>query len=177
MIDLVITHQNGQNDHFQAWSPRVASGRQGSPRVSKVPGGPQGWVRWVITRSIIFKSFSYTIFKIGQFPHWNPGKNIVYHFPNKISKNLLRIWLTRNLLVKPLTRVTIPSPDQPPWSFLDTSLLQYRKENLQVHAWNNYNISICEKLGFGMHFLLYGLWSHDRSWKMFNGPLQSALAL
>ena len=50
-------------------------GRQGSPRVSKVPGGPQGWVRWVITRSIIFKSFSYTIFKIGQFPHWNPPKS------------------------------------------------------------------------------------------------------
>ena len=63
MIDLVLTHlnqpwgppgtletlgdtwrplatmpengQNGQNDHFQAWSPRV----------SKVQGGPQGWVR------------------------------------------------------------------------------------------------------------------------------------
>ena len=50
-------------------------GRQGSPRVSKVRGGPQGWVRWVITRSIIFKSFSYTIFKIGQFPHWNPPKS------------------------------------------------------------------------------------------------------
>ena len=82
------------------------------------------------------------------------GKNIVYHFPNKISKNLLRIWLTRNLLVKPLTRVTIPSPDQPPWSFLDTSLLQYRKENLKVHAWINYNISICEKLGFGLHLIL-----------------------
>ena len=45
------------------------------------------------------------------------GKNIVYHFPNKIFKNLFRIWLTRNLLVKPLTRVTIPIPDQPPWSF------------------------------------------------------------
>ena len=57
MIDLVLTHlthpwgppwtletlgdhwrplaampengQNGQNDHFQAWSPRVANGRQG----------------------------------------------------------------------------------------------------------------------------------------------------
>ena len=84
----------------------------------------------------------------------NDGKNIVYQFPNKISKNLLRIWLTRNLLVKPLTRVTIPSPDQPPWSFLDTSLLQYRKENLKVHAWINYNISICEKLGFGLHLIL-----------------------
>ena len=82
------------------------------------------------------------------------GKNIVYHFPNKIFKNLLRIWLTRNLLVKPLTRVTIPIPDQPPWSFLDTSLLQYRKENLKVNAWINYNISICEKLGFGLHLIL-----------------------
>ena len=82
------------------------------------------------------------------------GKNIVYHFPNKIFKNLLRIWLTRNLLVKPLTRVTIPIPDQPPWSFLDTSLLQYRKENLKVNAWINYNISICEKLSFGLHLIL-----------------------
>ena len=50
----------------------VAKGRQGPPRVSKVQGGPQGWVRWVLTRSIIFKSFSYMIFKIGPFPHWKP---------------------------------------------------------------------------------------------------------
>ena len=54
--------ENGQNDHFQAC-------RQRSPRVAKVQGGPQGWVK---TKSIIFKSFSYTIFKIGPFPHWNP---------------------------------------------------------------------------------------------------------
>ena len=60
------------NDYFQAWSPRVAKGRQGSPRVSKVQGGPQGWLRWVRTKSIIFKSFSNMIFKIGPFPHWNP---------------------------------------------------------------------------------------------------------
>ena len=68
MIDLVKWSK------WPKWpfSGMVAKGRQGSPRVSKVPGGPQGWVRWVITRSIIFKSFSYTIFKIGQFPHWNP---------------------------------------------------------------------------------------------------------
>ena len=56
--------------------------------------------------------------------------------------------------MKPLTRVTIPIPDQPPWNFLDTSLLQYRKENLKVNAWINYNISICEKLGFGLHLIL-----------------------
>ena len=56
--------------------------------------------------------------------------------------------------MKPLTRVTIPIPDQPPWSFLDTSLLQYQKENLQMHAWINYNISICEKLSFGLHLIL-----------------------
>ena len=35
-----------ENDHFQAWSPRVAKGRQRSPRVSKVQGGPQGWVSY-----------------------------------------------------------------------------------------------------------------------------------
>ena len=60
-----------QNWSFSSMSPRVAKGRQGLPRVSKVPGGPQGWMRWVITRSVIFKSFSYMIFKIGPFPHWN----------------------------------------------------------------------------------------------------------
>ena len=35
--------------HFQAFSgmsPRVTKGHQGSPRVSKAQGGPQGWVRW-----------------------------------------------------------------------------------------------------------------------------------
>ena len=64
----------GEIGHFQSW-------RQGSPRVSKVQGEPQGWVRWVITRSIIFKSFSYMIFKIGPFPHWNSHK-----FPLKTAE-------------------------------------------------------------------------------------------
>ena len=63
-----------QNWSFSSMSPRVAKGRQRSPRVVKVQGGPQGWVRWVITRSIIFKSFSYMIFKIGPYPHWNYHK-------------------------------------------------------------------------------------------------------
>ena len=65
----------GGNWSFSSMPPRVAKGRQRSPRVSKVQGEPQGWVRWVITRSIIFKSFSYMIFKIGPFPHWNPPKS------------------------------------------------------------------------------------------------------
>ena len=46
----------GGNWSFSSMPPRVAKGRQRSPRVYKVQGGPQGWVRWVITRSIIFKS-------------------------------------------------------------------------------------------------------------------------
>ena len=33
-------------------------------------GGPQGWVRWIKTRSIILKSFSSMIFKIGPFSRW-----------------------------------------------------------------------------------------------------------
>ena len=66
MIDLVLTHLTHpwgppwtletlgdmlENDHFggnwsfSSMSPRVAKGRQGPPRVSKVQGGPQGWVR------------------------------------------------------------------------------------------------------------------------------------
>ena len=81
----------GHFDHFQAWSPRVAKGRQWSPRVSRVPGGPQGWVRWVRTKSIIFKSFSYMIFKIGPFPHWNPHYKrkwlVIVHFLVYKSEN------------------------------------------------------------------------------------------
>ena len=73
MIDLVITHlthpwgppwtletlgdhwrplatllendQFGGNWSFSSMPPRVAKGRQWSPRVSKVQGGPQGWLR------------------------------------------------------------------------------------------------------------------------------------
>jgi len=66
--------ENGHCGHFQAFSgmlPMVAKGCQGSPRVSKVQGGPQGWLRWVRTKLIIFKSLSNMIFKIGPFPHWN----------------------------------------------------------------------------------------------------------
>ena len=79
--------------------------------------------------------------------------------------------------MKPLTRVTIPSPDQPPSSFLDTSLLQYRKENLKVNAWINYNISICEKLGFGLHLILNTGSDLTTALENFNGPLQYALEL
>ena len=70
--DMLENDHFGGNWSFSSMSPRVAKGRQGPPRVSKVQGGPQGWVRWVLTRSIIFKSFSYMIFKIGPFPHWKP---------------------------------------------------------------------------------------------------------
>ena len=40
-----------QRKFWPKWlfSGMVAKGRQRSPRVSKVQGGPQGWVRWVIT--------------------------------------------------------------------------------------------------------------------------------
>ena len=68
MIDLVLTHLNQpwgppwtlatlgdmlENDHFGGnWS--FSSMLQ---RVAKVQGGPQGWLRWVRTKSIIFKPF------------------------------------------------------------------------------------------------------------------------
>ena len=42
------------------------------------------------------------------------GKNIVYHFPNKIYKNMLRVSLTKKMLTKRLTRVAIPNPDLDP---------------------------------------------------------------
>ena len=53
-----------QNDHFQAC-------RRWSSMVAKVQGGPHGWLRWVRTKLIIFKSFFNMIFKIGPFPLWN----------------------------------------------------------------------------------------------------------
>ena len=55
VIDCLKMTILGEIGHFQAC-------RQGSPRVAKGcqgPRGTQGWVRWVITRSIIFKLFSY----------------------------------------------------------------------------------------------------------------------
>ena len=42
---LLENDQFGGNWSFSSMSPRVAKGRQWSPRVSKVQGGPQGWVR------------------------------------------------------------------------------------------------------------------------------------
>ena len=44
-------------------------------------------------------------------PQSSSGKNIVYHFPNKIYKNMLRVSLTKKMVMKRLTRVTIPNPD------------------------------------------------------------------
>ena len=86
MIDLVLTHLDhcwgppwwfgalksvpvihfGRFRHAWKWTfggklvifKHVAKGRQGAPRVAKVQGGPRGWLRWVRTKSIIFKPFS-----------------------------------------------------------------------------------------------------------------------
>ena len=80
------------------------------------PGTDQPWARehiddkYMNAYSIHFLNFKIVGGEIPHFPFFfaeSVGKNIVYHFPNKIFKILLRIWLTRNLLVKPLTRVTI----------------------------------------------------------------------
>ena len=60
--------ETGHFGHFQAFSGT-------SPMVAKVQGGPQGWVRWVKTRSIIFESFSAMIFKIKIGPIEIPIKN------------------------------------------------------------------------------------------------------
>ena len=43
--DMLENDHFGGNWSFSSMSPRVAKGRQGPPRVSKVQGGPQGWVR------------------------------------------------------------------------------------------------------------------------------------
>ena len=61
--------------HFQAcrkWPNMITSTEFNA---SNHPGGPQGWLRWVITRSIIFKSFSDMIFKSSHFPIEIPIKN------------------------------------------------------------------------------------------------------
>ena len=73
----------------------VAKGRQGSPRVAKVQGGPQGWVRWVKTRSIIFESFSAMIFKIKNCPIEIPIKNEKWPLDLSYGSIILKIvlWL------------------------------------------------------------------------------------
>ena len=48
------------------------------------------------------------------YGHGHVGKNIVYHFPNKNYKNMLRVSLTKKMLTKRLTRVAIPNPDLHP---------------------------------------------------------------
>ena len=87
----VVIFENGQNDHFQACrkGPKFATGSEFN--ASNHQGGPQGWVRWVKTKSIIFKSFSAMIFKIGPFfsiwKHYLPtmvsvvqGVKFLYHW-------------------------------------------------------------------------------------------------
>ena len=64
--------QNGQNDHFQAWSPRVAEGRQGFPRSQ---GDPRdGWDELEPNRSYL-SHFPTWYSKSGHFPIEIPIKN------------------------------------------------------------------------------------------------------
>ena len=62
-------------------------------------GGPQGWLRWIITRSIIFKSFSDMIFKSSHFPIEIPIKN------ENLSPNAILLSITlKFFLWPPLTQ-------------------------------------------------------------------------
>ena len=75
---LVISDmpENGPNYHFQAcrkW-PKFATGSEFN--ASNHQEGPQGWVRWVKTRSIVFESFSE-----------NEKWLVIGHFLFYISKN------------------------------------------------------------------------------------------
>ena len=61
--------------HFQAcrkWPNMITSTEFNA---SNHPGGPQGWLRWIKTRSIIFKLFCDLIFKIYSFLRWNASKS------------------------------------------------------------------------------------------------------
>ena len=70
-------------------------------QVSALPQGGWGWL--VITVAILVNIIAVgTQVKNCLVKNSWRGKNIVYQFPNKISKKLLRIWLTRNLLMKHL---------------------------------------------------------------------------
>ena len=76
-LELFVQLESSTGDWIkqQKWSfwpflGMVANGRKWSPRDSKVQGGPQGWLRWVRTKSIIFKSFSGIVYFISQWAHW-----------------------------------------------------------------------------------------------------------
>ena len=71
----------------------------------------------------------------------NSGKNIVYHFPNKIYKNMLRVSLTKKMLMKRLTRVTIPNPDLHPNCFIWYLITTVPKWK-QNEWYNNYGVTI-----------------------------------
>ena len=60
--------------------------------------------------SIVVQNTKYYLFVLFD----KHGKNIVYQFPNKIYRNMLRVSLTEKMLTKRLTRVAIPNPDLHP---------------------------------------------------------------
>ena len=53
-----------QNHHFQAYRKWPNTTTITKFNASNHLGGPQGWLRWVINRSVIFKPFCDMIFKI-----------------------------------------------------------------------------------------------------------------
>ena len=72
---LMTPKENDQSDHIQAWSPRVAKGRQGSPRVK---GDPRvGWDELEPNRSYLshFPTWYSKYSKSGHFPIEIPIKN------------------------------------------------------------------------------------------------------
>ena len=82
--------QNGQNDHFQAWSPRVANGRQGFPR-SK--GDPRdGWDELEPNRSYL-SHFTTWYSKSGHFPIEIPIKNENWPLTPSYGSIILKIVL------------------------------------------------------------------------------------
>ena len=88
---------NGHFGHFQAcrkW-PNMTTGSEFN--ASNHQWGPKGWVRWIITRPIIFKSFSDIIFKIGSCSH----------VPNSDwNKNCLQNWGYGSINLKITTKKT-----------------------------------------------------------------------
>ena len=71
-LKMVIFGGIGHFQTCQKW-PNMTTSTEFN--ASNHPGGPQGWLRWVKTRSIIFKSFCDMIFKIYSFLHWNASKS------------------------------------------------------------------------------------------------------
>ena len=99
-----ISHANAGISQANA---RVAKGHQELPRVSKVQGEPQGWLRWVRTKSIIQGIFFNWCFpkihKYGKKLKYQNLHDHIHHLPNLfVALSLLMVALSSAMMATSL---------------------------------------------------------------------------